>query len=486
MIRRIRSLILSILMLWKDLSQKQAAARAGMSGNLLSYHLLHGNLEDGTYEHLLAAMGGRPAEVALVTGCVEGLNALAQEGDLTPEERDEIEMGVLELSRLARALFTDAARRSRTLPPLDDYPSPAAVEPLRWLAREQWALLKGFNHGQRLAVVRLGREFQHWALVERLCEESVAEASRDVETAAALARLAREVADLMQGPEWWCRRSQGLAEAHVANALRVPGHLKAARTSFEEAKQLWEAGADPGSAFDPGRLLDLEASLCRAERRFEKALALLDEAIKVGRSPERYYINKGFVLETTGEYTGAVQALLQAQPLVERQNDPRLLYMLRFNLAVNHTHLGFFHEATRLAEQVRSSVLERDDKNELPRLTWLDGRIAAGVGHLEEARHLLDQARRQFAARAMWYDVSLALLELAVLLLDGGQTAQVKVLAQDLKTVFESEGVHREALAALSLFKEATDREAATAELGRRVLSFLFRARNNQGLRFES
>jgi len=45
-------------------------------------------------------------------------------------------------------------------------------------------------------------------------------------------------------------------------------------------------------------------------------------------------------------------------------------------------------------------------------------------------------------------------------------------------------GVHREALAALRLFEEAADRETATAELARRILDFLFRARYDEGLRF--
>jgi hypothetical protein len=51
---------------------------------------------------------------------------------------------------------------------------------------------------------------------------------------------------------------------------------------------------------------------------------------------------------------------------------------------------------------------------------------------------------------------------------------------------FRVQGVHREALAALQLFKEAAERETATAELARRVLAFLFRARNDQGLQFSA
>jgi hypothetical protein len=84
----------------------------------------------------------------------------------------------------------------------------------------------------------------------------------------------------------------------------------------------------------------------------------------------------------------------------------------------------------------------------------------------------------------MSYDIALALLEEAALLLDESRTAEVKVLSQELAGVFESKGVHREALAALRLFQEAVEHETATADLARRVLRFLFRARHDQGLRF--
>ncbi|HEV7507943.1 MAG TPA: hypothetical protein VGS07_23870 [Thermoanaerobaculia bacterium] len=59
------------------------------------------------------------------------------------------------------------------------------------------------------------------------------------------------------------------------------------------------------------------------------------------------------------------------------------------------------------------------------------------------------------------------------------------VLSQELAKVFKSKGVHREALEALRLFREAAEREAASPELARRVLRYLFRARHDQGLRFE-
>lgn len=84
----------------------------------------------------------------------------------------------------------------------------------------------------------------------------------------------------------------------------------------------------------------------------------------------------------------------------------------------------------------------------------------------------------------MWYDVALADLEMAPLLLAEGAVAKVKEMAAELVGVFEKKGIHREALVALQLFHEAAEREQATAELARRVLEFLFRARWDEGLQF--
>lgn len=61
-------------------------------------------------------------------------------------------------------------------------------------------------------------------------------------------------------------------------------------STFDQAKRLWQVGSDPGRVLDPGRLLDLEASLRRDQRRLDEALALLDEAATVSRFPGRVLI----------------------------------------------------------------------------------------------------------------------------------------------------------------------------------------------------
>jgi tetratricopeptide (TPR) repeat protein len=192
------------------------------------------------------------------------------------------------------------------------------------------------------------------------------------------------------------------------------------------------------------------------------------------------------MLEVMGKYEEAIETLRHAELLVEGLGDSRLAYMLRFNLAVNYCHVGSYAQATELLNQVKELAIDRGDENEVIRVLWLEGRIAAGLGSVIEARQLLTQARRAFCFRNMAADAALALLEEAVLLLDEGRTSDVRVLTRELTWVLESKGVHREALAALQLFEKAAKRETATAEMGRKILRFLYRARYDQGLRFTS
>jgi tetratricopeptide (TPR) repeat protein len=475
--------VVRCIALKKDYGNKDICGRTGLPDSEVSRRLRRESLDKESFEELITGVEGTPAEVAAATACWEGLKP---DPDLTAGERDVIEVEILERSRRDRAVLKEMALRSRQAPLLDGYPELSDVEPALWLAAEQLARLKDLPQHQILGEVKKRRELQHWALCVAASEESRCAASRDLEEAAAWAQAACLIADRVQGPEGWRSRLQGMAGAVSANVLRVKGRLKAARAGLEKARPLWNAGSDPGQILDPGLLLDLEASLCRDERRFEEALARLEEAIAVGRCQERYLIKKGFTLEVIGEYERAVEALLSAKILVDQQGDERLLNILHHNLSVNYCHVGRYLEAAELTQQVRQVAVLMGDAIGVLRATWLDGRIAAGVGKTDEALGLLHQARRQFASRQMWYDVALALLEIAALLLDQGRVAEVKVLTSRLAEEFKSRGVHREALAALRLFQTAVKREVATADFARLVLRFLFRARHDRGLRLSS
>jgi tetratricopeptide (TPR) repeat protein len=481
-----RQLLVSVLALWRDLSHKEIGAAAGIPQKRVSLYLRRGEVPDDALEKLLAAVECSPAAILSVTACLESLEALERETDITAEEKAEIADALLRVGRLVREGLIQAARHSRNLLTEARPDEVHATIYDRQRAVELFRRLEGLPQVARLAMVEIAEECRNWALCERVCEASVREASRNVERAAAWAQLARHIAERVRGPEEWRNRLRGYAAAHVANVLRVSGDLGSADIALEEAKRLWQAGSDSAAVLDPGRLPDLEASLRRNQRRLPEALALLDEAAAVGRRPERALLQKGYTLEVMGEYERAVETLLRAAPLVIQQGDSRLESILSGNLALNYCHLGRFEEAALLANRVRAAAIETGDEIEALRMTWTQGRIAAGLGRTEEARSLLAQARREFSARRMDYDVALALLEESALLLDEGRTVEIKALARELAAVFDSKGVHREALAALRLFQEAAEQEHATAELARRVLDYLFRARYEPGLRFPS
>lgn len=451
-------------------TQKDFSTSTGVHPSALA------QLELGVYE---------PADVHLERAAKEvGLTVASGELilDFADKLREPVQRSGLGGQPLAEvgALLADLHDRVVRLPGLHAYPKAED----RRRAAELWADLAKLPPEVQLSVVDVATEYQSWAVAERACQESVELASRNLEHAAFLARLAGEIAARYRGPAGFCRRLLGYVAAHGPNVLRVAGDLDAAEAGLEEARRSWDAGADPDSLLDPGRLLDLEASLRRGQRRFDEALALLDQALPISHAPGRILVNRAFTLEVMGDYEGAVLALLQAEPRLDREAHPRLWYQQRFNLAVCYSHLGRHRDAAELVAEVKSLASSLGDDIFLIRATGLEGRIAAGLGRRDEALALLNSARQRFAERKMGYDVALMTLELAVLLLEAGDTGTVKKLAEELQQAFEANGVHREALAAVRLFHEAVALETATADLAQRVLRFLFRARHDEELRF--
>lgn len=485
----LRSFVISVLIEKKRLSLKEVGSRCGMDGKKVSGYLRDGQIGDEVYQRLLKGVDAKPAEIEVATACFEGMEALSSvEQELTPEEFEIFEREAREANRIYREHLREAVHSSRQVVPLDEYPRPCDVEPARWLAEEQMAFLKLLTPKQRIAAVERDPQLHNWALVEAAADESIKFASGDLGEANSWAQVAVDVAERVRGPEGWCKRVRGYARAHLPNLLRVRGKLRRAEAGLEEAKALWLASTDPDQVLDPGRLLDLEASLRRALRQFDRALDCFDKALPVSRNRAHILVNKGFTLEVMGRHQAAIEALLQAEPLVDRYTQPRLWYKQRSNLAVSYCNAnpGRFREAAGLVEEAREVALELNDVLDLLRLNWLDGRIAAGLGRHDEALRSLDETQQEFAARGMDYDVLLAWLEISAILLEQNRAAEVKALTPELARIFHSNGIHPEALAAVQLYLDAVEREEASAEFARKVLRFLCRARYDLALQFSS
>jgi hypothetical protein len=116
---------------------------------------------------------------------------------------------------------------------------------------------------------------------------------------------------------------------------------------------------------------------------------------------------------------------------------------------------------------------------DLVRTVWLSARIAAGQGRREEAIAGLEQVRREFTVRQLPYDAARASLELAALWLEEGRTAEVRELSVAMVWIFKAQGIARETLAALAIFRDAAQKETATVELVRHVLAEMEKVRRS-------
>jgi tetratricopeptide (TPR) repeat protein len=301
--------------------------------------------------------------------------------------------------------------------------------------------------------MKLSLKLRSGALCERICAESSKAAATDAQHALHLAGLALKVATLARGGEAWRSRLQGYTWAFVGNARRVANDLIGADEAFATSTKLWKAGQpEDDRILDESRILYLEASLRRDQRRWPEALALLDQAQAVASSEDaraRLLLNKACTLEQMGRYQSAVRILHQIQDI---QVEPRLLFGTCFNLAVNYCHLGKYKSAVALVPKVRRLAMELGNDLDLIRTTWLEGRIAAGSGKKLEAIPVLERARVAFADRGLGCDMALVNLDLAILYLEDGHTLKVQELAREAFVLLRCQGIMREMLAAFRLF----------------------------------
>jgi transcriptional regulator with XRE-family HTH domain len=352
-----------------------------------------------------------------------------------------------------------------------------------------WARLRPYTARERRALVKEAGEFHSWALCELLCAESIRAAADHAARSIELAELALEVALSVGGEEGWRWLVEGYARAFLGNALRVAGELAAADRALGRARELWTAGAaaDTG-VLDGARLLDLEALLRIDQRRFPEALELLERALGAAGTEEaraRRLLAKSKALEEMGECEQAVANLRKAAPFLEASGEPRLRWVLLFNLASNLCQLGRASEAEGGLGELRLLAAQLANGLDLARLRWLEGKVAAGLGRVPEAIAAFQEVRARFTEQGIGYDAALVTLELAELLAASGRTAEVKALSRQTVPVFQGLGIHAEAQRALQVFREAAESERLSAELARGLVAYFLRARHDPRLRFE-
>jgi tetratricopeptide (TPR) repeat protein len=353
-----------------------------------------------------------------------------------------------------------------------------------------WLRLEPRNSRQRLAVVEELPEYRSWALCELVCAKSIEMAPSSPAQALELAELALRIADLCSGEEWLRRRTRGYAWFHIANARRATNDLAASVAGLDAAAELWEIDAPrvPG-LFNVTLPYWIEATIRKTQRRFPEARKRIEEALAAdsGELRGKLLLTKAQILQSLGDVESSTEVLREAISHVEEQREPRTALGVRCQFLLNlclqdraveaALHL---HEAQALAKHLGQEV-------DSVRVAALGALIAAGLGKAEEAEQAFNEARRRFAdfEPPLVFDYSLVSLDLGLLLLEQGRNTEVRALAEEMAWIFTSQGVQREALAAIKLFCDAAQRETATVELARSVIRFLHQSQHDPELKFE-
>jgi transcriptional regulator with XRE-family HTH domain len=352
-----------------------------------------------------------------------------------------------------------------------------------------WALLQDCPEPVRPGLIREVPEFQTVGLCELLCERSLEAAGASAAEAVRRAELAVEIARHVAATDGFRSRVLGYAGIHLANGRRVAGNLPEADQALESSLALWHAGAaeDPG-LLNAARVLGIEASLRRAQRRLPEALSLIDQALAIdlwGETPA-LLLAKARTLAETGQFELSLAILQQTVHQIDANREPRRRYVALNLLVLNLCHLGRYAAAEMVLPEARKQAASLGNRLDLLRVDWLAGTVAAGLGRVDEAIALLMRVRDQFLATSNAYDFALVTLELAEVHAALGRTTEVKALAQQSAPFFADQGVHREAQQALALFCRATEDDRLTTELLRSLIAYLCRARYDTSLRFDN
>jgi len=331
-----------------------------------------------------------------------------------------------------------------------------------------------------------------WGFYELLVERSLETATRDSALAEELGLLALGLSDHLRADLYGAdviEDLRGRAWAHVANARRVRSDLAGADRAIAEArKHLRKGTQDP---LEIAVLLDLEASLRRAQRDLPTAGRLLRQAAEIFLShgdphrSGRALVKLSTVHYFAGELDEALSLLKRSLVLIDVEQEPRLRLCAQHNRVFYLTEAGRIEEAREVYRETRPLYRDFTEPWVQNRRKWVRGRILRGLGRPGPAESLLLAARDGFLAEGIPYDTALVSLEIATLYAEQGRTAELKQLAAGMLPIFSSLHIHREALAALAFLTQALESEAAGLDLLAAVADYLRRAAHEPELRFQ-
>ena len=187
----------------------------------------------------------------------------------------------------------------------------------------------------------------------------------------------------------------------------------------------------------------------------------------------RVLIQRANVHQSLAQPTEALESLDRAASLLDPEDSPFLFLCTVTTRVLCLCDLDRADEAWDLLHRHLHRYQESDDPWVRVSVKDLEGRVLLGLGCHDEAEEAFAACRDGALELGRDYDAALAGLDLALVYLEQGRTADLRELAADLVPTFQARGVDREALAALRLFQQAVQAEeltrSALAEIRQRI-----------------
>jgi tetratricopeptide (TPR) repeat protein len=267
-------------------------------------------------------------------------------------------------------------------------------------APNRLARLGDLSSGGRDLLLRNSPRFQTWGLFELLVRTGKEETFVNPAQAEKLLHLALEVSSRLDSSFYGKERIEDLRArtwGYIGNARRANGDLDASEEAFSEAFLRLPSGTD--DPMERAILCDLKASLLRVQQCFEESLRLSQRAIAVFRRlgenhrVGRSLVNMSIAYRFTNNPEKAISLLYQSLDLIDRDHEPRVVLCALNNLSEGLVTADRFMEAQKVVARARPLYRSFPEPMVQSRRLWVEAKIAQGLGHLQTAEELLQQAK---------------------------------------------------------------------------------------------
>ena len=342
-------------------------------------------------------------------------------------------------------------------------------------ARQLLSRLMDAPKEQRRALITRN-EFRTLRLVDLLLEESHDLLPAQPRQSEELADLAFQIASQRHKPALSRRHDDARAQACVLTgaARRLTGNVQGAEKSFSRAA-IYLTG--PPESFERALYCQHLAALRLDQERDDVATSLLWRAALIFNESADVLeeaaclAELGLLFVAGDQVDRAILPLTRAGEALDLHPDPSLTVLARLGLAVCHARLGEAEKAQHLVKTARRLV-GRISKTprQSAQIAWMEGKVAALTGNLDDAPGLLDTAFKAFIRQERLMDAAFAGLDLAGALARQGRLDSLRPVIDAIVEGFRTDIRQIGVLRVLGIVESALVR-GRRAELGSVIAS---------------